>query len=266
MYTLNISPIAFTLGTINIYWYGILFAISLITAWCMSSIIVKKANELHFSPITLNDLDFFIFKGIIITIISARLGHVLFYEPEYYWKHLNEIVLIRNGGLSFHGALIGMLIYVYYYKHKKHIRNLFLEDVLCIATSLGLITGRLANFLNQELVGQIWTNDHAVIFPLVDNFPRYPTQLFESMTEGFLAFLVNIIILRICGIKSIGSGLYTSIFCIIYSSSRFAIEFYKDVETVNLLNLFSFTIGQLLCLLMFILGIFILGLAINNRK
>lgn len=263
MYSLNISPIAFTIGTLDIYWYGVLYAVSLLISWCFASIIVKKINENTICPITLNDLDHFLFIGIIITILSARLGHILFYDLNYYLNYPLEIFMLRNGGLSFHGSLIGLTTYIYFYCKKKNISKIFISDLLSISAPLGLITGRLANFVNQELYGKIWINNKGVIFPLVDSFPRYPTQIFEAITEGLLTFFINIFVLRLLKWKSVGSGIYTTFFFIIYSSSRFIIEFYKDVENIYVLNNFIFTIGQLLCMVMFIFGIFIFNL---NKK
>ena len=245
MYTLNISPIAFSIAGVNIYWYGILFAVSLLTSWCFASAVVRRTG----SNFSVNDLDKFLFGGIIATILGARLGHIIFFDLRYYITYPSEIFMIRNGGLSFHGGLIGLLLFAWLYSRRRKISLKFLADVLCLAAPLGLITGRLANFFNQELVGKVWASDKAVIFPLVDGLPRYPTQLFEAMTEGLLAFLINIIILRCRGWKSVGSGVYLFSFLTVYSSSRFVIEFFKDVPQINFFDLFSLSTGQILCLL-----------------
>lgn len=257
MFSLGESTVAFSIGNFNIYWYGILFAFSLLIGWYISNNIVKKLNILEYSKLTLNEFDSFLFFGLIIVIIFSRLGHVLFYEFQYYRINPMEIFMIRNGGLAFHGGLIGLLLYIYIYSKKKSISWLLLCDILSIATSAGLITGRLANFFNQELVGKVWASEHGVVFPLVDTFPRYPTQLYEALTEGLLAFIIQAIYLNRNGWKSFGSGKYSVIFGIIYSTSRFIIEFYKDVEEIFITDNLLLTVGQILCILMFIASLFI---------
>lgn len=264
MFSLNESTIAFSIGSFNVYWYGILFAISLLVGWYISNNIVKRLNYLGYTKLTLNEFDSFLFLGLIIIIVFSRLGHVLFYEFQFYKNNPIEIFMIRNGGLAFHGGLIGLVLYVFIYCKKKNISWLLLCDILSIAASAGLITGRLANFFNQELVGKVWASEYGVIFPLVDTFPRYPTQLYESLTEGLLAFFIQIIYLNINGWKSFGTGRYSVIFGITYSTSRFIIEFYKDVEEIFITDNLVLTIGQVLCIFMFILSLILYW--ISNRK
>ena len=256
MIVVNIDPVAFSIGNLEVYWYGILFAISLVIAWALANTIVKRTSELGYSPITLNQLDRFLFGAILITVISARLGHVLLFEPGYYLKNTIDILILRNGGLSFHGGLIGIAFYTLFYCKKNNIPKLFLADTLCLSVSVALITGRMANFVNQELVGKVWASEYGVIFKAIDDFPRYPTQIYEAMSEGLLTFVMLSIVLRIKGWRSVGSGIYSSLFCITYSSLRFIIEFFKDVETITFYNI-QLTVGQILCIGMFALGCYI---------
>ena len=264
MFSLNSSTIAFSIGNFNIYWYGVLFAISLLVGWYISNNIVKQLNNLGYSNFTLNEFDSFLFIGLIIVIISSRLGHVLFYDFQFYKNNPLEIFMIRHGGLAFHGGLLGLIVYVYLYCKRKNISWLLLLDILSISASAGLITGRLANFFNQELVGKIWASEYGVVFPLVDTFPRYPTQLYEALTEGLLAFFIQILYLNINKWKSFGTGRYAVIFGITYSTSRFIIEFYKDVEEIFITNNILLTVGQILCILMFILSLILYS--IGNKK
>jgi phosphatidylglycerol:prolipoprotein diacylglycerol transferase len=134
-----------------------------------------------------------------------------------------------------------------------------MTDILCLAGALGLGIGRIANFVNQELYGRICSADFAVIFSLVDHMPRYPTQLFESVFEGLLNFWVLLIVFRLKGVIAIGSGILTSIFCIIYSSARFVIEFYKEVPIEQYFGWLSLTIGQTLSIALFLFGIFVIN-------
>ncbi len=261
MFSLNASTIAFSIGNFNIYWYGILFAFSLLIGWYISNNIVKRLNILGYSKLSLNEFDSFLFFGLIIVIVFSRLGHVLFYEFQYYIHNPIEILNIRKGGLAFHGGLIGLMVHTYMYCKKKNISWLLLLDILSISAAAGLITGRLANFFNQELVGKVWASEYGVIFPLVDTFPRYPTQLYEALTEGLLAFIIQVIYLNRNGWISFGTGKYSVIFGIVYSTSRFIIEFYKDVEEIFITNNLLLTVGQILCILMFIVSLIIYWLS-----
>jgi phosphatidylglycerol:prolipoprotein diacylglycerol transferase len=203
------------------------------------------------------DFDKFMFFAIVWTVVGARLGHIIFFDLEYYIHHLHEVILIRYGGLSFHGSVLALALYTYYFCKKNVVYWKIILDVLCLAGALGIGIGRLANFVNQELYGKVCTSDFAVIFTLVDQLPRYPTQLFESFFEGFLNFWLLIIIFRLKGLVIIGTGMLTSIFCIVYSSARFVIEFYKEVETITYFKCLSLTVGQILSLALFFFGIFV---------
>jgi phosphatidylglycerol:prolipoprotein diacylglycerol transferase len=195
-------------------------------------------------------------------LVGARLGHILFFDLEYYLQNPLEVVMLRNGGLAFHGSILTLACYTYSFCRKHNLAWRALLDILCLAGSLGLGIGRIANFINQELYGKICTSDFAVIFSLVDHMPRYPIQLFESFFEGFLNFWVLLLIFKLKGGRIIGYGVLTSIFCIIYSSARFITEFYKEVATEQYFGWLSLTVGQTLSIALFLFGIFV----INYRK
>jgi phosphatidylglycerol:prolipoprotein diacylglycerol transferase len=190
-------------------------------------------------------------------LVGARIGHVLFFEFEYYLANPLEILMIRNGGLSFHGGVIALAAYTYTFNMRHDLSWKIMLDALCIGGSLGIGFGRIANFCNQELYGKVCASNIAVIFPMVDHLPRYPTQLFESLFEGFINFWILMLIFRSRGVKIIGACKISSIFAIVYSSSRFVIEFYKDVETCTYFHCISLTIGQTLSLAFFTFGIFL---------
>jgi len=261
----SVSPIALSIGNFNIYWYGIIYATALFSSWAIATWILRKLRNNKISVPSKEDFDKFMFWGIIFIIIGARLGHVLFFDLEYYITYPLEIFMLRNGGLSFHGSAIALAIYTYFFMKKQNFSWKLLADVLSLAGAFGVGIGRIANFMNQELYGRISTIDFSVIFSLVDHMPRYPTQLFESFFEGFLNFIILFFIFQLKGIKIIGTGLITALFCIIYSAARFAIEFYKDVETYTYFNSITLTVGQILSIALFLFGIFMLYLK-NNEK
>jgi phosphatidylglycerol:prolipoprotein diacylglycerol transferase len=257
MFVWSISPIAFSVLSLDIYWYGIIYAFALFTSWAVATYILRKLRANGVSILTKEEFDNFMFWAIVSIVVGARLGHVLFFEIEYYLKNPFEILMLRQGGLSFHGAIIGLGLYLYAFVRKRNFSWKLFADVLCLSGALGIGIGRLANFMNQELYGKIATVDCAVIFSLVDNMPRYPTQIFESFFEGFLNFWILFIIFRIKGITLLGTGIFTSVFCIVYSSSRFIIEFFKEVETYTYFNSVTLTTGQTLSIAMFLFGVYI---------
>ena len=264
MFIWQASPVAFSISGWNIYWYGIIYASSLFASWMVATWVLRKLRYNKINVPSKEDFDSFMFWAIISILVGARLGHVIFFELEYYLSNPIEILMLRNGGLSFHGSVIGLAIYTYFYNKRHNLSWKLMADVLCFASTLGIGIGRLANFMNQELYGKICTSDFAVIFKFVDEMPRYPTQIFESFFEGFLNFWIMFIVFRLKGVKIMGTGAMTSIFCIVYSSSRFVIEFFKEVETYTYFNCITLTVGQILSITMFLFGIFVLYYKENN--
>ncbi|MDR1390864.1 MAG: prolipoprotein diacylglyceryl transferase [Holosporales bacterium] len=258
MFTLSISPIAFSIGALNVYWYGIVYASALLLSWCVAVWALNKLRNNGVNVPSKEVFDKFMFWAIISIIIGARLGHVLFFDLKYYMQYPSEIIMLRNGGLSFHGAVISLVIYSYLFIKKYNFSLKLFADILCLAGALGIGIGRFANFINQELYGKISTSNASVIFLLVDHMPRYPTQIFESFFEGFLNFWILFIIFRLKGVKIIGTGVIVSVFCTVYSSARFIVEFYKEVETYVYFDAIALTIGQTLSITLFLFGVFML--------
>jgi phosphatidylglycerol:prolipoprotein diacylglycerol transferase len=258
MFCWSASNVAFSVGQFNVYWYGIIYATAIFASWLVATYVLRKLRGNGVPAPSKEEFDGFMFWAIVSIIIGARLGHVLFFDIEYYIKHPSEIFLLRNGGLSFHGAVIALAAYTYYFMKRTSISWITLSDTLCLAGALGIGIGRLANFMNQELYGKVTSASCAVIFSMVDHMPRYPTQLFESFFEGFLNFWVLFIIFRLRGVGILGTGKLTMVFCTVYSSARFVIEFYKEVEVYNYFDTIFLSVGQVLSIGLFLFGVLIL--------
>lgn len=254
MFFLDFSPVAFSFGHISIYWYGIIYATSILLSWKFACYIIRKTPNAPSIP----EFDVFMFAGIIACVVGARLGHILFFEFEYYLQHPLDIMMIRNGGLSFHGAVIGIISVVVWFSRKYKYNFKVMADILAFAGSIGIFCGRIANFINQELYGSPTGVKWAVIFSRVDSLPRHPTQIYESIFEGLFSFWIMLILWKLRGVRSIGTGVYAFIFLTIYSSSRYIIEFFKDVEVITYFNMFSITVGQILSIVFFLLAICVL--------
>ena len=187
---------------------------------------------------------------------------MIFYNLSYFLENPLDIIKIWEGGMSFHGALIGITISTYLFALKRKIKLFFLLDVVCCVVPIGLFLGRIANFINAELYGKPSNLFFAVIFPLVDNVPRHPSQLYEAFLEGLVIFLIlNILIFK----KNIKSGVCSGLFLILYGVFRVFSEQFRepDIQLGYIFNLFS--MGTILSFFMLFFGGIIIFKA-NNEK
>lgn len=244
--TWNVNPEIFHLGSLSIRWYGLLFAMSFFFGYIIMQKFFKKENL----PIELLDkLSFYMFLG---TVIGARLGHCLFYEPSYYLNNPLEIIKIWHGGLASHGAAIGILIALYFFARKTHKPFLWIMDRIVIVVALAGFLIRTGNLMNSEIIGNPTTVAWAFIFERVDNIPRHPAQIYEA-----LSYLLIFVVLYRLFVKtdiSKKQGLIFSIFLVALFVSRFLIEFLKAVQ-VNFENHMTFDMGQWLSVPFIIIGV-----------
>lgn len=253
----NISPFIIDFSFIKIKWYSI----SYIIGFFYCSFFCKKQMKLSQSCI-----DSAFIYSVSGCLLGARLLYVCIYNPIYYWRHPIEIFFLWNGGMSFHGALVGVLISIYLFTKKNNISFLNFTD--CVATSvpLALMFGRIANFINGELYGRKSNCSICMIFP-ADPFkmPRHPSQLYEAFFEGFILFLIINILFFYSKMRRI-YGLIGGFFLIYYSIIRISIEFFRepDIQVGFLFN--YFTLGQIFSLLMLLSGIFVILYSIKISK
>ena len=250
MIRLNISPNAFTIYGKEIKWYAILY----ITAFEIALYaITRQINARYKHIVDAKHFNDFMYKMLLIMIIGARIGHVLFFDLEYYMSHPTKIINIRDGGLSFHGGFIAIALYSLLYCRRNKIKFFFVTDALCYGGSLSIMLGRIGNFINQELYGIPTSSALGVIFSQIDNIPRHPVQLYESLTEGLLNFLV---LRYIHKHKQFGTNTITIAFVIIYATSRFLIDFVKDTQDQRIIGLQP---GQLLSIAMVLAAIIVVA-------
>ncbi len=253
MYFHNLDPIIFNLGIISLRWYSLAYILGILLGWWIGKkIILYKSNSQEMP--SKEDFDDFISYIIIAIILGGRLGYVLLYNFSFYLKNPIDIFKIWEGGMSFHGALIGVVIATYYFSNseKRSLKSFSLLDIIACVTPLGLFFGRIANFINGELVGKVTNVSWSVIFPSVDLQPRHPSQLYEAFFEGLLLFIIMIaIIFR----KNYKIGTCSFMFLILYGFFRIFCEFFRepDIQVGYLFNLLS--MGTLLSIAMVISGI-----------
>ncbi len=250
-----INPIAFQIGSIAIHWYGLMYLISFILASFLLRYRIKKYPQ--YTSWTAIQIDDLLFYGMIGVVIGGRIGHVFIYQWAYYRENLDEILKIWQGGMSFHGGLIGVIIACWLFS-KNTKRSFFsITDFIAPVVPVGLFFGRIGNFINGELWGRITEQDWGVVFPQArDQLPRHPSQIYEAFGEGLIIFILLWVYLR----KPRIAGTASAMFLFFYGSIRFFIEYYKEPEEFLGFQALDLTMGQLLCIPMIIIGIWLLFL------
>jgi len=251
IYTHNIHPIIVSIGPVDLYWYGAMYAISfLLIDYLMKREVVRDTTlELNVSFI-----DQIVFISIVSVIIGGRLGYVLFYNIEYYAENFNKIFYIWEGGMSFHGALVGVYVGLLFLSITNKIKFFKLSDFLVTFIPIGLFLGRIGNFINSELYGSPTNTSWGVVFPMIDSVPRHPSMLYEAFLEGIVLYLILFFFKK----TKPSTGILTAIFLIFYSVFRFCVEFVR-VPDQHIGYIYStwLTTGMILCVPMFFIGMLI---------
>ncbi|MBI5731108.1 MAG: prolipoprotein diacylglyceryl transferase [Ignavibacteriales bacterium] len=246
----DVSPDIFSIGPITIRWYGLLFAMSFVVGYQIMMIIFKRENR---SEHDLNDLVWYMILG---TVLGARLGHCLFYNPDYYLSHPLEILQIWKGGLASHGAAIGILIAIYLYvRRKKEMSFLWVIDRIVITVALSGFFIRMGNLFNSEIIGKPTNGNWGFVFVSVDNIPRHPAQLYEAIAYLLIFIFLLSFYFRVKG--RFKNGLLFGMFLVSVFGFRFFVEFFKENQSLFEQNLFL-NMGQLLSIPFVIIGIYFL--------
>ena len=248
----NLSPIIFDFGFISIRWYSLAYLVGIIFGWWYGKKIILFLNQRHNKNFKLNLFDDYITYTIISIIVGGRLGYVLFYNFNYYLSNPIEIFFIWNGGMSFHGGLLGIIIGTIIFSKKKDCDKLVLLDVVSCVAPVGIFFGRLANFINSELYGKPTDLPWAVTFPLIDSQARHPSQIYEGFLEGVILFLILNFKIKNFYYKK---GECAALFLMCYSIFRIISEYFRepDLQIGYIFNLIS--MGSLLSIFMFGFGI-----------
>jgi len=236
-----------TIGPFAIRWYGLMYLVGFILFVVLGR---RRASQMLLTGWHPRDIDDMLFYGVLGVILGGRLGYVLFYKPLYYLVHPLEIFQVWQGGMSFHGGFLGVLIGLWFYARKRGRRWLDVTDFVALLCPLGLAAGRLGNFINGELVGRVTSDPWAMVFPQVDNLPRHPSQLYELALEGVLLF----VILWWYANRHRPMGAVSGLFLLGYGTMRFIAEFAREPD--NFLGFLAggLTMGQWLSLPMIIAG------------
>ena len=250
MFIHNLDPIIFDLGFMAIRWYSLAYIFGIIIGWWYGKKIIKKKFTL-INGFDLKLFDDLVFYLIISIIIGGRLGYALFYNLEYYINNPIDVLKIWQGGMSFHGALIGVIVGTYLFSKKRNLNTFIFLDVIACVSPIGIFLGRIANFINGELVGKVSDLYFSVVFPKIDMNPRHPSQLYEAFLEGLILFLImNFLIYR----KNYKTGYCSFLFLFFYGIFRIISEFFREPDT-QVGYFFNFlSMGSILSFFMVIAG------------
>ncbi len=262
MYIHALNPVLINFGFIEIRWYSLAYIFGILIGWWIANkVIIFRIKDRNIT-LDINIFDELITYIIISIILGGRLGYIIFYNPSYYFNNPLDILKIWQGGMSFHGALIGIIFGTYFFAKKIKINFFFFLDIIASVAPVGIFFGRIANFINGELYGKPSSFFWSVIFPEVDKIPRHPSQLYEAMLEGIILFIILIsIVLK----KETKTGVVSSLFMIFYGIFRIIGEQFRepDVQIGYILN--SFSMGSILSFIMILTGLFILKKATGNE-
>jgi phosphatidylglycerol---prolipoprotein diacylglyceryl transferase len=252
------DPIAFSLGPLHIRWYGLTYLVAFILFLVLGRIRARQNVLNGWKP---GDLDDLLLYGILGVVLGGRVGYCLFYKPMYYLTNPLEIFAVWQGGMSFHGGMLGVIFAMWLYSRRTERGFLNTTDFIAPLVPLGLASGRMGNFINAELPGRAadpslpW----AMVFPQIDNVARHPSQLYQFALEGVLLF----VILWIYASKPRALGRVSGVFLIGYGVLRFIAEFFREPDSFLGFLALGMTMGQWLCVPMIAMGG---GLMIRTRN
>ena len=247
MFINNFDPVALQIFSFEIRWYSLAYIFGIIFGWlyCKKKLI-KEEKLLNL----FDDLVTYIIIGII---LGGRLGYIIFYNLEYYLDNFSEILMIWNGGMSFHGGLIGLILATVIFSKKNKINSYIFLDLISLAAPIGLFLGRIANFINSELYGRETDVLWSVKFVTIDNISRHPSQIYEAIFEGLILFFLLNHFSKKDGFDN--PGLISSMFLIFYSFFRFILEFFRMPDSQIGYLAYQLTLGQFISIVFFFLGI-----------
>lgn len=250
----NIDPVALQLGPLAIRWYSLAYLAGILLGWWYIKSAHKKRPLANLTKKAFDDMVVWAVLGII---LGGRLGYVLFYNLTYYVSNPLQAFHIWEGGMSFHGGMLGVILAFFLFCRKYKIAFLPLMDLIACAAPIGLFFGRVANFINGELYGRVTDSALGMIFPHGGNSPRHPSQLYEAGMEGLILFFVLYALLTRASLRD-KPGALSGVFLVGYSISRSIAECFREPDAQLGFLFGSATMGQLLSAPMLALGIYLL--------
>ena len=257
MFINNFDPVAFQIMSFEIRWYSLAYILGIVIGWILCKKIFIKNSDIS------EKFDDYITYLIIGIILGGRIGYIVFYNFSYYLDNFLDIFKIWQGGMSFHGGLLGVIVSSYIFAKKNNQNPFFYLDQVSIVAPVGIFFGRLANFINSELYGTTSNMPWSVIFIKIDNLSRHPSQLYEAILEGLILFLILIYFINKNYLNK--PGLISGIFLIFYSLFRFFVEIFRVPDEQIGYLILDLTICQIISLVFASIGITIFYFKNENK-
>ena len=256
MFTNNFDPIALQIFSLEIRWYSLAYIAGILLGWlyCKKKLIKDRSLLVIF--------DDYITYLIIGIVLGGRMGYALFYNSGYYLANPIEILMVWNGGMSFHGGVIGVIIASKIFSNKYKTNQFIFLDLVALSAPIGIFFGRIANFINSELYGRVTDIPWSVKFVLIDNVKRHPSQLYEAFLEGVVLFFILGYFFNKNYLKK--PGQISSLFLIFYSLFRFFTEYFRSPDPQIGYLILNLTLGQVISVLFLIVGIFLFFIKKNE--
>ncbi|MEC9167086.1 MAG: prolipoprotein diacylglyceryl transferase [Pseudomonadota bacterium] len=245
-----IDPIALQVGPLAIRWYALAYIAGILLGWRYASWLAGRRG----GAIPPQAFDDFVMWATLGIILGGRLGYVFFYKPFYFLANPAEIIMVWQGGMAFHGGLLGVVAATWWFTRRRGLNFLSLADLVCAAAPIGLFFGRIANFINGELWGRPSEVAWAMVFPHAGQLPRHPSQLYEAALEGLLLFAALAALARRDAILA-RPGLLSGVFFLGYGLTRSAAEFFREPDAHLGFLMGGATMGQILSIPMILLGV-----------
>ena len=258
MFINNFDPVAFQIMSFEIRWYSLAYIAGIIIGWMLCKKVLIQKSDIN------EKFDDYVTYLVIGIIIGGRLGYIIFYNFNYYINNPFEIFKVWEGGMSFHGGLIGIIVASILFSKKNNQDSFLYMDLVSLVAPIGIFFGRLANFINSELYGTPTDIPWAVTFIQVDNLSRHPSQLYEAILEGVILFIILMYFKNKDYLKK--PGLISGLFLIFYSLFRFFIEFVRVPDEQLGYLIFELSMGQIISLIFFVIGIILFYFKNENKQ
>jgi len=254
----QIDPVLIHMGPLQLRWYGLMYIIGFMVAYFVIMDLCRRRKL----PMTKTDVEDLITYCILGLVIGARVGYCLIYNPGYYLAHPLKFLAVWEGGMSFHGGLAGLVLTGWIFSISRKKPFLMLTDLGAIGATPGLFFGRIGNFINAELYGRVTNAPWGMIFPNGGPLPRHPSQIYEALSEGLLLFIIVYLVSRKVSVH----GMLFAVFLSCYGIIRFSLEFFREPDPQLGFVIGPFTMGQILCMIMVVIGLFLIGWLLKSRE
>ena len=258
MFINNFDPVAIQIFSVEIRWYSLSYILGILIGWILCKKIFIKNSDIS------EKFDDYITYLVIGIILGGRIGYIVFYNFSHYLDNFLDIFKIWQGGMSFHGGLIGIIISSIWFAKKNNQNPFNYLDIVSLVAPIGIFFGRIANFINSELYGIETNLPWGVKFIQVDDLYRHPSQLYEALFEGIILFII-LLYFRNKGLLKT-PGIISSLFLIFYSIFRFVIEFFRAPDNQLGYLILNLTMGQIASLIFLLIGILIITYYANKKK